>query len=120
MNRLPGRQRAGNLAAIAGVFDRGAKILAPRLRRVYTKLGTEAAGPRCHHDYALRQIHRLEYRMRDEDDGLAQIAPQREQIVVEPETGDLVERGERFIHQEDVGIGDQCARQRDPHLHAAG
>ena len=58
--------------------------------------------------------------MRDEDDGLAQIAPQRQQIVVEPEAGDLVERGERFVHQENIRIGDQRARQRDPHLHAAG
>jgi len=50
--------------------------------------------------------------MRDEDDGLAQIAPQREQIVVQPKTGDLVEGGERLIHQQDIRIGDQCARQR--------
>jgi len=56
--------------------------------------------------------------MGDEDDGLAQFAPQREQVVVEPETGDLVERGKRFVHQEDIRIGDQSARQRDPHLHA--
>ena len=57
--------------------------------------------------------------MGDEDDGLAQVAPQREQIVVEPEARDLVERGERLVHQENVGIGDQRAGQRDAHLHAA-
>ena len=51
---------------------------------------------------------------------LRRLAPQREQIVVEPEAGDLVERRERFIHQQDVGIGDQRARERYPHLHAAG
>ena len=43
-----------------------------------------------------------------------------EQIVVEPETGDLVKRGERLVHQKNIGIGDQRARQRNPHLHAAG
>ena len=58
--------------------------------------------------------------MGDEDDGLVQIAPQLQQIVVEPEARDLVERGERLVHQQDIGIGDQRARQRDPHLHAAG
>ena len=73
-----------------------------------------------HHDHALRQIDRLEHRMGDEDDGLAQVAPQRQQIVVEPEAGDLVERRERLVHQQNIGIGDQRARQRHPHLHAAG
>ena len=58
--------------------------------------------------------------MGDEDDGLLQIAPQREQIVVEAEARDLVERCERLVHQEDIRIGDERARQRHPHLHAAG
>ena len=58
--------------------------------------------------------------MGDEDDGLAKAAPQREQIVIEAELRDLIERRERLIHQEDVGIGDERARERHPHLHAAG
>ncbi len=33
---------------------------------------------------------------------LLQLAPQREQIVVEPEARDLVERGERLVHQQDI------------------
>jgi hypothetical protein len=57
--------------------------------------------------------------MRDEKDRLVQIAPQRQQIIVQPETGDLVERGEGLIHQKDVGIGDQGTCQRNAHLHAA-
>ena len=43
-----------------------------------------------------------------------------EQIVVEPEARDLVERGERLVQQQNIRIGDQRARQRNPHLHAAG
>jgi len=35
--------------------------------------------------------------MRDEDDRAAQLLPNLEQIVVEPEAGDLVERGERLV-----------------------
>ena len=58
--------------------------------------------------------------MGDEDDRLAQLAPQREQIVVEAEARDLVERRERLVHQKNIRIGDERPRQRDPHLHAAG
>src|ERR1700681_3598529 len=100
-----------NLAAIGGIFGRGSKILSARLRSVDAKLGADTSRPRRHHDYALRQVYRLEHRMGDEDDGLAQVAPQRKQVVVEPETGDLVERGEWFVHQEDIRIGDQGACQ---------
>jgi hypothetical protein len=46
--------------------------------------------------------------------------PQRQQIVVELEAGDLVERGERLVHQQQLRLGDQCARDRGAHLHAAG
>ena len=70
--------------------------------------------------HPLRQIDRLEHRMGDEDDGLVQLAPQLEQIVVEPKARDLVERRERLVQQQNIRVGDERARQRDPHLHAAG
>jgi hypothetical protein len=88
--------------------------------RIDRKLGEDAAGPPRHHDNPLRKVDRLEHRMGDEDDGLAQIAPQRQQIVIEPKPRDLVERRERLVHQQDVRIDDQRPRQRHPHLHAAG
>src|SRR5207237_652984 len=47
-------------------------------------------------------------------------APQIKELVVEPKTRDLVERRERLIQQHNIRIGDERARQRDPHLHAAG
>ncbi len=90
------------------------EIPRPRLGGVDADLGADAAGPRRHHHHALRQIHRLEHRMGDEDDGLAQVAPQRQQIVVEAKAGDLVQRRERLVHQQDVRVGDQRARQRQP------
>ena len=68
----------------------------------------------------LRQIDRLEHRMGDEHHGLAQLSPQRQEIAVEPEAGDLVERRERLVHQQHLRLGDQRARDRHPHLHAAG
>ena len=58
--------------------------------------------------------------MGDEDHGRAASLPQRQQIVVEPEAGDLVERGERLVHQQQLRLGHQRARDRDPHPHAAG
>ena len=58
--------------------------------------------------------------MGDENDGLVQLAPQIKQIVVEPKARDLVERRERLVQQQNIRVGDERARQRDPHLHAAG
>ena len=116
---MRGRERTRNLPTITGIIGRGSEILSPGLRGRDANFGGNASRPRRHHDHPLRKIDRLEHRMRDEDDGLAQIAPQRQQIVVQPKAGDFIERGERFIHQQDVRIGDERARQRDPHLHAA-
>ncbi len=43
-----------------------------------------------------------------------------QQVVVELEAGDLVERGEGLVHQQQLRLGDQRAGDRDAHLHAAG
>ena len=58
--------------------------------------------------------------MGDEDHRAAQLLPQRQQIVVELEAGDLVERGERLVHQQQLRLGHQRARDRGAHFHAAG
>ena len=60
----------------------------------------------------LREIDQLEHRMGDEDHGLSERPPEREQIVVELEAGDLVERGERLVHQQQLRFGDERARDR--------
>ncbi len=120
--RIGRRERAGDFAAIGGIFGRGTKLL-PRA----APPGGDAKfalrrrpGRAVITSHPLRQIDRLEYRMGDEDDGLAQLAPQIKQIVVEPEARDLVERRERLVQQQNIRIGNERARQRDPHLHAAG
>ena len=98
---LPGigrRQRAGDLAAIAGIFGRGAKLL-PRGSTVAMRNSLARRPGRRHHGHPLRQVDRLEHRMGDEDDGLVQLAPQIKQIVVEPKARDLVERRERLVQQ---------------------
>ena len=42
-----------------------------------------------------------------------------QQILVELEAGDLVERGEGLVEQQQPRLGDQRARDRDAHAHAA-
>ena len=67
----------------------------------------------------LDEIDRFEHRVGDEHHGRAQRPPQRQQILVELEARDLVERGERLVHQQNLRLGDQRARDRDAHAHAA-
>ena len=113
-------KRLGGDAAEMRVFGRGAEQVVARIRRVASQVGHHAAGPRRHHDDALREIDRLEHRMRDEHRREAVLPPQRQQVVVELVARDLVERRERLVHQQDLRMRHQRARDRDAHLHAAG
>src|SRR5215471_19505242 len=77
------RQGFRDLPAMADIIGGGAEAFVARIGRVDRELGEEAAGPRGHYHDPLRQIDRLEHRMGDEDDGLAQRLPERQQVVVE-------------------------------------
>src|SRR5262245_18936593 len=114
------RQGFRDLPALAHIVGGGAEAFVARIGCVDQKLGEDAAGPRRHHDDPLGEIDRLEYRMGDEDDGLAQRLPEREQVIVEAKARDLVERGERLVHQQELRLGDERTRDRGAHLHAAG
>jgi len=57
--------------------------------------------------------------VRHEDHGAAHGLPHPQEIVVEPESGDLVERGEGLIHQQQLRLGHQRPRNGDAHFHAA-
>jgi hypothetical protein len=57
--------------------------------------------------------------MGDEDDGAAALLLHAEEVVVEFLARDLVERGERLVHEEEPWLRGEGARDRDPHLHAA-
>src|SRR5215470_11506632 len=113
------RQGFRDLPAMADIIGGGAKAFVARIGRVDQELGEDAAGPRGHHDDPLREIDRLEHRMGDEDDRLAQRLPERQQIVVEAKARDLVERGERLVYQQELRLGDERARDRGAHLHPA-
>src|SRR6516165_7952523 len=84
------RQGFRDLPAMADIVGGGAEAFVARIGCVDQKLGEDAAGPRRHHDDPLREIDRLEHRMGDEDDGLAQRLPERQQVVVEAKARDLV------------------------------
>jgi hypothetical protein len=56
----------------------------------------------------------------DEDDGLAQLALEADQLVLEVVSGDGVDGAERLVHQQHRRVGGQGARHPDPLLLAAG
>ncbi|GAB4000120.1 hypothetical protein GCM10029992_31040 [Glycomyces albus] len=57
--------------------------------------------------------------MSDEDDRLVQLALQVEELVLHVLADERVERAERLVHQQDLGVGRQGAGQADALLHAA-
>src|SRR5258708_12299743 len=96
------RQGFRDLPAMADIIGGGAKAFVARIGRVDRELREDAAGPRGHHDDPLREINRLEHRMGDEHDRLAQRLPERQQVVVQAKARDLVERGERLVPQQEL------------------
>jgi len=57
--------------------------------------------------------------VRHEHHGPALARPEPEQVVIQPKARDLVERGEGLVHQQDLRLRDERARDRHPHAHAA-
>jgi hypothetical protein len=57
--------------------------------------------------------------MGDEADGLFRARPERQKLLVQVVAHDLVERAERLVHQQDIGIEGQRAGDRGALLHAA-
>ena len=58
--------------------------------------------------------------MGDEDGGLAEVAAQGEELLLQVETRDGIDRAERFIEQQHGGIGRQCAGYADTLALASG
>src|SRR5829696_237030 len=78
------------------------------------------AGACAHHDDPVRQEDGLVDLVRDEQDGLLRGVPDPEQLRLHqlPRLG--IEGGERLIHQQDLRIDREGAREVGPLLHAAG
>jgi hypothetical protein len=91
-----------------------------RVRQVDRHDPGDPAGPRRHDDDAGREEDRLGDRVRDEDDGRAELLPDPQQLQVQPLARHLVERAEGLVHQEQRRLEGERARDRDTLLHAAG
>ena len=63
---------------------------------------------------AIGQEHRLGQRVRDEDDCFAGLCEKLREIFAQHHARLLVERGERFVHEQNVGLHADAAR----HIHA--
>ena len=64
--------------------------------------------------------HRFLDRVGDEDDGLAALAPDPQHFQVHLLARQRIQRAERLVHQDQLGIVDEGARDRGALLHAAG
>ncbi len=87
------------------------------------EIGSTAAirpGRRRHHDDPVGQDDGLGDRVGDEHDGRAGALPEVEQQIPHLGAGDLVECGERFVHEQDRRAEREPANERHPLLHAAG
>src|SRR2546426_538456 len=66
------------------------------------------------------QIHRLFDVVSDENDGLPGGALDLEQLVLQGLPRLRVERAERLVHEEHIGVKSETARDRHPLAHATG
>src|SRR5215472_12502479 len=82
------------------------------------RLVGDAGGP-LEHDQPPAEAQRLLDRMRDEDGGRAGLAQQLAEFVAQRVAGVLVERAERLVAQQQVGLAREGARDRDALAHAA-
>ena len=102
-----------------------ARVSSPRGRGSGTSM-TALRRPGCarHHRDAVGQEHRLVDRVRDEDDGAplgrgTVLAPDAQELVLQDQARLRVERGERLVHQQHLGLVGHQSRERDALAHAA-
>ena len=76
--------------------------------------------PGVHHDDPIRERQRLRLRVGDEDEGDAEAALQQLQLVLNALAQIGVERAERLVEQQDVGLDHKRASERDALLLPAG
>ena len=91
----------------------------PAGRRTAREGVQHPAGLGRHDHHPAGQEDRLGDRVGDEQGGEPLGQVQAEQLVVEPLPGDLVQRPERLVEQEQLRLQGEGAGQRHPHPHAA-
>ena len=101
----------------------GHRIGAPWAWQRHQHFVADAAGSAGHDDDAVRHHHGFLDVVRNDQDALggnAVAVPQVKNIVAQGLAGQHIQRRERFVHQQHVGIGHQCSRNPDALAHAAG
>ncbi len=134
--------------AVGARCGRGAEVLARAVDRLHdarggdqrqprdpgNEVGDVAVGRRRHDVFGRADLHhttvlhdgdvvaeadRLVEITGDEDHGLLQHLRQFDELVLELAADQRIERGERLVHQQDIGIGGHGAGEADALLHAA-
>ena len=77
------------------------------------------AGPGRHHEHPVAEQDRLLEAVGDEQHGAPVGLPQLEQLVLQDLAHLGVERGERLVHQQDLGLDGERPGDGDALLHAA-
>jgi hypothetical protein len=95
-------------------------LRSPGNRSVDGDLAHDPARPRREDRDAGGQIGRFVDAVGNEDDGEPLAPPEVEQLVVQTPAGDLVERRERLVQQQEPRPGRERAGDRDPHPHPPG
>jgi hypothetical protein len=90
------------------------------VRQVHAKIVRHARRPGGEHDHPRPEKHRLGDAVGDEHDRLLGLFPDLQQLEVHLFAGHGVERPERLVHQDQLGIVDERARNGGTLLHAAG
>src|SRR3984893_4397153 len=113
-------ERGRERAAILAKARRVAKALLTRLRLIDGHDPADAPGLRPHDNHSCREEHGLIDGMSDEHGGELALPPQPHEIGIETIAGELVERSELLAPSKTIVLGDETARNGNPHLHAAG
>src|SRR5882757_3087955 len=95
----------------------------PRMRQIDRDLADDTAGVRGEDQEAIAHLHRLLDVMSHHQHGLdghLPLAPEVEKIVAQRLGGQDIERRERLVHQQDVGMNHQRAGEPYTLPHTAG
>ena len=89
------------------------------MRERHVERRLDARRPRAQHQDAIRQVDGLFHVVRDQHDGVAFLREDAQQFVLHAQAHQRVERRERLVHVEDLGLHHQRARDLGALQHAA-
>src|SRR5262249_20672528 len=101
-------------------FGRGLDLVRAGMGQIDHDLGLDAAGTRAHYNDAAAQEDSLFDIVRDEQHGLLVAFPDPEQHFLHQRSGLIIQRPERLVEQQDLGIVGEGTRDGRALLHAAG